>query len=182
MPRNVWNEELDRALLNEIATGRAYPAIAARLSERFGIEITRNAVIGRGHRLGVKIDAKERQKRSNAALGRGNPKVKAEPSFTPKPKVTAPVAIVSEVPGTKERPSRLVMLAGGETIEIFPKMCTLLELPHNGCKWPYGDGPFRFCGCTRVLVGGEVSDGLPYCDPHERLAHETRAARKPGWG
>lgn len=47
---------------------------------------------------------------------------------------------------------------------------TFNELPHNGCKWPFGEDPahMTFCGHTR-------QPGEPYCTAHVRLAYTPRA-------
>lgn len=47
---------------------------------------------------------------------------------------------------------------------------TLLTLPHNGCKWPYGEdvSHMTFCGHTR-------QPGEPYCTEHARLAYTPRS-------
>lgn len=47
---------------------------------------------------------------------------------------------------------------------------SLLDLTPRTCRWPYGDGPFTFCGhpCDPVL---------PYCDYHMEQATTTQAQR-----
>lgn len=35
-----------------------------------------------------------------------------------------------------------------------------------GCRWPFGEGPFTFCGAVRVQKGGS------YCAHHERVARQ----------
>lgn len=45
-----------------------------------------------------------------------------------------------------------------------PLHLTLLELDDNKCRWPFGDGPFTFCGCA-------VRDESPYCDTHHAIAY-----------
>lgn len=60
--------------------------------------------------------------------------------------------------------------------------CTLTELVWQSCRWPLGDPSspdFRFCGATR---DGECS----YCARHRRMAYQPRSAfRRPfvqkGW-
>lgn len=44
---------------------------------------------------------------------------------------------------------------------------TLLDLQPWNCRWPQGDGPYRFCGEPRV-------EDSSYCKPHTRLS--VRAA------
>lgn len=40
-----------------------------------------------------------------------------------------------------------------------PLHLSLIELEPDQCRWPYGDGPFTFCGCT-VLTDSS------YCPMH----------------
>ena len=57
---------------------------------------------------------------------------------------------------------------------------TLLTLPHDGCKWPFGEdvSHMTFCGHTR-------NPGEPYCTAHTRMAYTPRSevnARKRAGG
>lgn len=48
--------------------------------------------------------------------------------------------------------------------EAEPLHVGLSDLGANECRYPYGDGPFTFCGCS-------TGDGMPYCFPHMQLTH-----------
>ena len=48
-------------------------------------------------------------------------------------------------------------------VEVEPLGKTLLELGPNECRYPYGDGPYTFCGNPTM---GECS----YCGPHFGLS------------
>lgn len=52
-----------------------------------------------------------------------------------------------------------------ELLDVSPRHVSLLDLERNECRWPYGDGPFTFCGCA-------AEDGKPYCLPHNRQGTE----------
>lgn len=39
----------------------------------------------------------------------------------------------------------------------------LVDLSSRQCRWPVGEGPFVFCGCSAV-------EGRPYCTAHNTLA------------
>lgn len=38
------------------------------------------------------------------------------------------------------------------------------DLRDSHCRWPYGDGPFRYCGAQRLAK-------CSYCSAHELAAH-----------
>jgi hypothetical protein len=43
----------------------------------------------------------------------------------------------------------------------------LFDLAPTACRWPYGDGPFTFCGHRHV-------QGQPYCAYHVSKAFNPR--------
>lgn len=54
-------------------------------------------------------------------------------------------------------------------VEIVPHGLSLMDLEPNDCRFPYGDGPFTFCGHPKQA-------GSSYCAPHYHL---TRQEPKP---
>lgn len=51
-------------------------------------------------------------------------------------------------------------------VEVEPRHVSLLDLQQGGdCRWPYGDGPFTFCGHPAVFGS--------YCGPHFGLSVGT---------
>jgi GcrA cell cycle regulator len=113
--------------------------------------ITRNAVIGKVHRLGLTREGSTRIAKPRIPGIPRQPKIRI-------PKVKAPdLSFVLSLP------------------DVFPLHIPFDLLDRKTCHWPYGDGPFTFCGC-------EVLDG-PYCYPHKLqsigkgTASERSAAR-----
>lgn len=54
---------------------------------------------------------------------------------------------------------------------LKPKHISLFQLTNATCKWPFGDGPFTFCGQPSVT-------GFPYCAHHKALAYAGRPVRR----
>lgn len=52
---------------------------------------------------------------------------------------------------------------------VKPLNRELLELKADECRWPYGDGPFTFCGHWRPK-------GAAYCCAHSAIAYNPRVA------
>jgi GcrA cell cycle regulator len=98
--------------------------------------MTRNAIIGKLSRLGLTM------KNGFARKVNGTTK-----SVTYRQTHEAPQQ-------RKERP----------VADVVPLHVDLLDLQPGQCRFPYGDGPFTFCGCPS-------SNGLSYCEPHHRLTH-----------
>lgn len=51
-----------------------------------------------------------------------------------------------------------------------PLNLTLDELREDSCRWPYGDGPFTFCGHPK-------KGGSSYCVTHHAMAF-TRGSQR----
>ena len=54
-------------------------------------------------------------------------------------------------------------LAAFRCAEIEPRHITLEQLEPNDCRYPFGDGPFTFCGLMNV-------EGRSYCPEHFKLS------------
>jgi len=134
----AWTEDRVELLKKLWAEGLSASQIARQLGE-----VTRNAVIGKVHRLGLS--------------GRGSPSRSERPKSVTMPKPVAKPVLVRPTP-TAEPPVRL---PGGE-------FATVTTIKENMCKWPIGDpttAEFRFCG-------HKTSGGTPYCEYHARMAYQ----------
>ena len=158
--------------------------------------VTRNAVIGKVHRLGLsnrtqgeEPKAAEAPKPKPAVAASVPPKAAAEPPkpAAPEPVVAAPVpatvarrtppvirdATQPRAPGapTPEEEAARATLA---EIEKFAKRIPLLDLTERTCKWPIGDPTeenFAFCGLDCV-------PGKPYCEYHVAVAFQPMSSRR----
>jgi len=126
---------------------------ASQIAKQLG-GVTRNAVIGKVHRLGLS--------------GRAAPSQPARPTFKA-PRAPRP----AHVPA----PRRVEAPQPPAPPPVFyveePGSATVLTLGAHMCKWPIGDPAtdnFTFCG-RRAGEG-------PYCVEHARLAYQPQQARK----
>ena len=159
-----WTEERVAELKKLWAEGHSASQIAKRLGS-----VTRNAVIGKVHRLGLS--------------GRATPSrpVKRPPRLArPKPQqMPRPAASRSGAALAVREASAPAVLAEPET-NIEPQrlpngdMVTVLTMKDTMCKWPIGDpaeATFGFCG--------RQSDGhTPYCAEHGRVAFQPAKKRE----
>lgn len=154
-----WKPEWDEVLKTLLAQNKSCADVAAEISAIFGISVSRNAVIGRGHRLGVKSNLRSGDGRRIAAVA-PTPKPPPRP---PKPQ-HVPVQFACDD-------------AGLRVADVAPLNLRLLDLKPLQCRWPYGDGsdrdPYRFCGHP-------MFDGSSYCIHHAFLStgEGTEAERR----
>ena len=158
-----WTDERVELLRKLWSDGLSASQVAAEL----GPGITRNAVIGKIHRLGLA----ERAKTVNAQ----RPRVAKAPR-SPQPRMNgaashgnlalafAPHALASP----RHAPEEEVVIPISERV-------TLMELRESMCRWPMGDptsAEFRFCGGKSSIGGG------PYCAYHARVAYQPAQDRR----
>ena len=148
---------------------------ASQIATRLGMGVTRNAVIGKVHRLNLSGRAQQprsiaprapRKQREPSLAGSGMPSMPTAGSNALKPMLRAEAAPrPAALPEPK--PVRLVDLSRGGRV-------TILHLSEKTCKWPIGDpGAEDFCFC-----GHGPRDGSPYCEYHARLAYQPMQDRR----
>ncbi len=163
--KNTWPEERVEILKKLWLDGLSASQIAAKL----GDGITRNAVIGKVHRLGLsgrgspnrvsKPKTRRPRQTTTARPARtiGNTAINAQTVVTPKPRLQ-PIA----------EPIKLADIPKGKRIGI-------LGLTEKTCRWPLGDpGTDDFCFC-----GQHPRDDGPYCDYHAQIAYQPADRRRP---
>lgn len=141
---------------------------ASQIAEKLAGGISRNAVIGKAHRLGLK--ARPSPVKSGEAAAVETPTAEVRPA--PVAAVAVPVA---EVARPKPAPRAAVAVptaSSGKT--------TLLDLSDKICKWPIGhpgDADFHFCGKP-------AQPTFPYCSEHCAVAYQAQLPRRdrPGGG
>ena len=147
-----WTDERVTLLRKLWAEGQSASQIAKQLGG-----VTRNAVIGKVHRLGL--------------AGRATPSRPAKrPVRTARPRVMGPSAPRLRMPSTMPT----VVIPDLEPMKLEDgKAANVLTLNESMCKFPIGDPTdpdFAFCG--------RGSSGGPYCADHARLAYQPSQAKK----
>jgi GcrA cell cycle regulator len=155
-----WTEERCATLAKLWADGLSASQIAGRLGD-----VTRNAVIGKVHRLGLpgRIRASHRQARNHLAALRSARQAAVAPIRRPKTPARLPAAPASSVAVEAIEPQHSEPIAPATAV---------LALTGNACRWPFGDPKRDFRGfCCRPANG-------PYCDGHDRIAHRPASQRR----
>lgn len=162
--RSPWANESTCALAKKLWEDHSSGEIAKILSANLGITVKRNAVIGYLHRQKLTVANKTEVHPLTTRAFAPRPKY-SKPGPKPKPK-TERITSALRPRVTHESPEVKAMRCA----EVVPLNIGLEALNETTCKWPYGDGPWTFCG------NGALK-GLPYCQPHQALATKpTRGA------
>jgi len=162
----AWTDERIALLTKLWTDGLTASQIAAALGEA----TTRNAVIGKAHRLGLS--------------GRPSPVRSPRPAraAASRPSKPRPLNSAGRIPllaksGDPSRPSQVepqmrTIIPMAE-IPLGPSV-SLLKVTDKMCKWPIGhpgDEGFRFCGSSS-------RDGSPYCEGHAQMAYQPMQAKR----
>lgn len=146
----LWPIEREEQLRKLFAEKRSAGEIAAEMGG-----LSRNAVCGKLARLGLV-----------RGYGPRHPDKPVQKKRTRKPK--APLQ-----PGAPKFNPELFVCA--EAVDVVPRHLTIDDLEEGDCRYPYGDGPFTFCG-HRVVIGKS------YCPAHSQLVFQTpKPMTKPGY-
>jgi GcrA cell cycle regulator len=176
----TWNDERVEQLKKLWAEGRSASQIAAEIGG-----VSRNAVIGKVHRLGLSGRAKApgaspaRPREKVAIPPRPAAPQQQAPAQAPprpatigatalaQPRLVEPVAEQSPEPILRPVPVADVVVAIAERV-------TIMDLREGMCRWPIGDPTspdFRFCGASAFT-------GVPYCEHHSQMAYQPSADRR----
>ena len=194
-----WTDERVETLKRMWAEGQSATQIAKELGG-----VTRNAVIGKVHRLGLSnrvAGGKDEDEDSPAAAApaaatarpepRPEPAARAEPAPSRATDRPAPAAAPSNV---TPLPIRKAIVPAGQPLppqpsanEISPealasvrevekraRRLTLMELTERTCKWPIGDPATD----DFWFCGLPSLPGKPYCEAHVGVAFQPMSARR----
>ena len=157
----TWTDERVETLRKLWTEGLSASRIAAELGG-----ITRNAVIGKVHRLGL------------------SGRAKSPTAAAPRPRKVRPHSQAPRIARPSMRGNTALAQAYEPEVEPEPEFIdnviplgqrrSLLELNEDTCRWPIGDPgspDFFFCG-------GRAVTGLPYCSHHSRVAYQPPNLRR----
>jgi GcrA cell cycle regulator len=160
----TWTDERIATLKKMWKEGKSAADIAKTLAKG----VTRNAVIGKAHRMGLS--------------GRPSPIKNAPPKKEAAPKLVKPVAAplrdVKKTPAANAsgKQSGIALVKEAEELKKIEKEAippgggvALIDLTERMCKWPIGDPrepDFTFCGRN-------IRPGTPYCPDHAAAAYQT---------
>ena len=175
-----WTEERVELLKKLWSEGQSASQIAKELGG-----VTRNAVIGKVHRLGLSNRSTSTTKsetvpKAEKKTEKAAAKEKETVAKEPEPKSTPPTRrqIIPAGQPLPPQPSANEIspeaLARVSAVEKKAKKICLLELTERTCKWPVGDPAtpnFWFCGLP-------TQTGKPYCEAHVGVAFQPMNTRR----
>lgn len=193
-----WTDERVETLKRMWNEGQSASQIAKELGG-----VTRNAVIGKVHRLGLsnRVGGKDEDDDGAAApapaAAKPEPAPRPEPAAAPRaepPRPTQPAAAAPVASNVTPLPVRKAIIPAGQPLppqpslnEISPealasvrevekraRKLTLMELTERTCKWPIGDPATEdFWFCGLPSLPGK-----PYCEAHVGVAFQPMSARR----
>jgi GcrA cell cycle regulator len=149
-----WTPERVEQLRGFVVTGLSCSQIATEIG------VTRNAVIGKIHRLGL-------------SPGRPGGSARTCPPRASRPRAAGQRGAL-----------RLLFADGAPVADTFAaptavdstKPCSLIELEHGTCRWPITEA--AGAGANFVFCGNGAAAGLSYCAGHARLAYRGPGRRR----
>jgi GcrA cell cycle regulator len=154
----TWNPERVAQLRDFVGAGLTCSQIAAEIG------VTRNAVIGKIHRLGLGPG------RPAAAPGRACPPRTRRPRLPSQRQMLRLIA--ADAPP----------ISDGAALEAVPvdsaQRCSLLELAQGKCRWPVADHGGNSGAAHFIFCGNEAVAGFSYCAGHARLAYRSPERRR----
>jgi GcrA cell cycle regulator len=162
----TWTDDRVEQLKKLWEGGLSASQIAAELGN-----VTRNAVIGKVHRLGLSGRAKSP---SSASSSSAAPRQRKARPAQPMMRVTRPVSrgntALAHAFEVEMEPDPIAY----DNVVPMSQRVSLLELNDATCHWPIGDpssSEFFFCG-------GRALTSLPYCAHHSRIAYQPASDRR----
>lgn len=164
-----WTQEMVDHLTTRWREQTSASELARELSEMTGQSITRNAVVGKVHRLGLTGQG-EKPSYTRQSQDKGDRRPRAAKAAARAATVSAFAAALEPVK-IEPPPSPPAWASGG--VPLFPEGPA--ALPMTACRWPLW-GEVR----TGMVCGATCKDGKPYCVDHCRIAYRPPAERKAG--
>jgi GcrA cell cycle regulator len=158
-----WTEQQIQALRKMWGNGFS----ASDIAKTLGGGLTRNAVIGKAHRL------KLSSRLSPIHAVDGAPGKVGGSVMTAITRISKKRAMLRPLPPVQMPETTMKTIARDNVRSIDQVKRTegiaVTKAGERHCRWPIGDPrspDFRFCGCQSY-------EGLPYCVDHARVAYQT---------
>ena len=160
----AWTDEMVEELKRLWAEGVTTGEIGRRLN------ISKNSIVGKVHRLGLSGRPSPIKKKSEEAPAK------------PAAKTPEPAAVKSKPAAPKVQPQPSSAEASEEDIKLAKSLnipsadntkkefLSLIDLDNHTCRWPIGDPKdenFHFCG-------RKVRLGQTYCEEHAAIAYVSK--------
>jgi GcrA cell cycle regulator len=161
----LWTAEAVEDLKRLALAGKSASRIAAELGG------SRNAVIGKASRIGIKLNGGGGRPTSGAAPGRAGRPQWATARYAP-PNADQGAHVVA-AGGLSPREVRTPTWTFGEAEIGEMRRLRFEDIRESACRWPLGDprsGEFAYCGLT-------PAKGQSYCAGHCRMAYRPPQAR-----
>jgi len=155
----IWPEVHSDRLRELVGEGKSYAIIAGIINAEFLTTYSRMSALGRAYRMGLSSGSRP-----------------IDNLVTRKPKVVKKRYEDKRTSHAAKKPAfepREVVEIRCEAIE--PLGVGLMDLKEGQCRYPYGSGPFTFCGHTAVEQQADENSRrvfLPYCKDHWLLCHK----------
>ncbi|MBB4567411.1 GcrA family cell cycle regulator [Rhizobium leucaenae] len=168
-----WTDERVEKLKKLWSEGLSASQIAAQLGG-----VSRNAVIGKVHRLSLPGRAKAGGAATAARAPKRNTSAPRAPNYASRV-ATRTVARQQGATMLKEEVEidtvhEIEYRPAANVVVPISRRLGLTELTERTCKWPVGDplkDDFHFCG-------NDSPDSSPYCTYHQRLAYQPAHDRR----
>lgn len=167
----AWTDERVDLLKKLWADGLSASQIAGRLGG-----VTRNAVIGKVHRLGLSGRAtttRTKAARPRRAAARPKPQTGGGGAYM-RTQGNAALKLYYET-DEEQQPEAIIKPMLVQELYIPPdQRASILTLKETNCRWPIGDptdDEFHFCGRDSLESG-------PYCEYHARVAYQPAQTRR----
>lgn len=170
-----WTDERVEKLKKLWSEGLSASQIAAQLGG-----VSRNAVIGKVHRLSLPGRAKaggaapataaRTPKRTTSAPRAPNYAARATTRTVTRQQGATMVREEVEVDAVEE----VQFVPSSNVVVPISRRLELTELTERTCKWPVGDplkDDFHFCG-------NDSPDSSPYCNYHQKMAYQPVSERR----
>jgi len=166
-----WTDERVEKLKKLWSEGLSASQIAAQLGG-----VSRNAVIGKVHRLSLPGRAKAGGTATAARTPKRNTSAPRAPNYASRittrtvTRQQGATMLKEEIETVEE----MEYVPAKNVVVPISRRLGLTELTERTCKWPVGDplkDDFYFCGC-------DSSDSSPYCNYHQRLAYQPVSERR----